>query len=728
MKQVRLVWFTALCVLFHAVSYANTYYLSSAGNDSNSGLSVANAWKTISKLNTIDFEPGDSVLFEGGSVFTGNLLLEAEDAGTPSSPIFISSYGAGRAIISAGNSYGIKAYNCAGFRISNLDVEGSGATVNNAIGIDIYMDVASDLSYLRIDSCNVNGFKDYGIQLGCWDTNAGFRDVRVTHVNSFGNGSGGMYSFGFNTLMNHEDVYVGYSSFHDNKGRTDVTNTNTGNGIVLSGIENAMIEYCEAYNNGENNSNALGGPVGIWFYLVKNGVIQYCESHHNHTGTLDGGGFDLDGGSQNCIIQYCYSHDNAGPGYLMAEYGSNVPFTGNIIRYNISQNDARKSSAGAIMFSGADDNNRILQSQVHNNTIFLNAANVQDGTPAAVKLIGNKFSDVKLSNNIFYTSGAVHFVNADMDVDSSMLHFLYNDYYSGTSEPSFVWAWTTYNSLSAWKTAAITQERRGSTQSGLEVDPLLLSAGNGGTVGLAQLNQMPVHLSGYKLRAGSPVHDAGINMTLLTSSGIGTQDFFGNPPFTGISQDIGAHECNNCNAALPLPVVSLSVRRLRDEVVALSWTASDPSDVKIYTPEYSLNGKDFYAMSSVNADGFTTSYLFNDSSYNGAERFYRLRVVQKNGQESYSNVVAIGGKNKEAGLSMSVISRTDSWRLLVKSPFRQRVMFSIINANGQLIHKEARTVEEGASYHEFTLPTAGGLYFLNAIDAAGRPVTVVVHQ
>lgn len=727
MKQSKYC-FTLLCLLFHCLCNAATYYVSSAGNDSNSGFSIANAWKTISKLNTIDFQAGDSVLFEGGTVFTGNLLLGAEDAGTSSSPLFIGSYGVGRATIAAGNSYGIKAYNCAGFRISNVNIQGSGATLNNAIGIDIYMDVATNLSYIRIDNCNVSGFKIQGIQFGAWATNAGFRDVRITYVNSYNNGGGGMSSFGFNNVINHKDVYVGNSSFHDNKGRTDVTNTNTGSGIVLSGIENATIEYCEAYNNGENNSYPPGGPVGIWFYLVKNGVIQYCESHHNRTGTADGGGFDIDGGSQNCIIQYCYSHDNAGPGYLMAEYGSNIPFTGNIVRYNISQNDARKSSAGAITFWGVDDNNKILQSQVYNNTIFLNDVNVQDGTPAAVKLIGNKFSGVKLSNNIFYTSGAVRFINADMNVDSSMLHFLYNDYYSASGQPSFFWASNNYNNLNWWKAVAATQERRGIFQSGLEQDPHLFSPGNAGTAGLAQLHQLPLLLSAYKLQTGSVMNDGGININLLSLSGPGTQDFFGNAPFIGISQDIGAHECADCYAVLPAAAVTLTACRVRDDMVVMSWTASDPSAVKSYTPEYSTNGKDFYPLSAINADGVTILYLFNDSSYNGADRYYRLRVVQKNGKETYSYVVGVAGKNKAVRLSMSIISKTDSCRLLIKSPVSQRVIFSVINSNGQLVHKETRIVQEGTSYQQFMLPPAGGLYFLHAIDAIGNPATAVVHH
>jgi hypothetical protein len=77
MKHAGKCCFILLFVLIHCLCNAATYYVSSSGNDSNSGLSVANAWRTISKLNTIDFSPGDFVLFEGGTVFPGNLLLGA---------------------------------------------------------------------------------------------------------------------------------------------------------------------------------------------------------------------------------------------------------------------------------------------------------------------------------------------------------------------------------------------------------------------------------------------------------------------------------------------------------------------------------------------------------------------------------------------------------------------------------------------------------------------------
>jgi hypothetical protein len=728
MKRVLKGCFVLCCIVLSQFVSANTYYLSAWGNDNNSGLSASDAWRTIQKLNTIDLQPGDSVLFQGGYSFPGNIYLDADDAGTAAQPVFIGSYGTGKATILAGNGIGIQGYNCAGLRISTLQITGAGVNANSGRGIDLYMDVHYDLSFIRIDNCDISGFRGYGIQFGCWDTNFGFNDVRVTYTNSFNNGSGGMISYGFNDVINHKNFYVAYSTFHDNKGRPDVTNTNTGNGIVLSAIENAAIEYCEAYNNGEYNANPAGGPVGIWFYLVKNGLIQYCESHHNNTSTIDGGGFDIDGGSQNCIIQHCYSHDNAGAGYLMAEYGASVPYSGNIIRYNISQNDARKGSSGAIAFWGVDNSHRITQSQVYNNTVYLNADNVVSGTPSAVKLMGGNFSQVKLSNNVFCTQGAVHVLSADVAVDSSALHFLANDYYNSGGILTFQWGGNLYYSLQAWKNAAITQERRGIAHYGLSADPLLVAPGAGGNVGIAQLTQLSTYLQGYRLQQNAIALDAGLDVAMTLGLNVGARDFFGNAPRYGASQDIGAHECSDCYVVLPQRSIWLNAQKQQD-YIDVSWGANDESHIAAYIPEFSNNGFDFTKLDSIKAGGFIATYALRDRAYFLHERFYRVQVVQKNGARFYSKTVSVHN-DAQPGLDLAFARLADGPAVIFTSDVQQVIELHLYTTEGRLVHKENRSVAQGISYYKLGKRIAAGIYILHATMPSGqsRIVRVVVSE
>lgn len=74
---------------------ATTYYLSSAGNDSNNGTSQATAWRTIGRLQQVgtSLQPGDQVLFERGGTFSGHFTINSN--GSAAQPIVIGSYGSG---------------------------------------------------------------------------------------------------------------------------------------------------------------------------------------------------------------------------------------------------------------------------------------------------------------------------------------------------------------------------------------------------------------------------------------------------------------------------------------------------------------------------------------------------------------------------------------------------------------------------------------------------------
>jgi hypothetical protein len=51
---------------------AVTYYVSAAGNDAYAGTSPQSAWRSIARVNAVDLNPGDRILFEGGRTFGVN--------------------------------------------------------------------------------------------------------------------------------------------------------------------------------------------------------------------------------------------------------------------------------------------------------------------------------------------------------------------------------------------------------------------------------------------------------------------------------------------------------------------------------------------------------------------------------------------------------------------------------------------------------------------------------
>ena len=53
------------------------YYVSSTlGNDQNDGLSIESPFKSIDKLNSMEFNPGDSIYFKSGDYWEGMFWLK----------------------------------------------------------------------------------------------------------------------------------------------------------------------------------------------------------------------------------------------------------------------------------------------------------------------------------------------------------------------------------------------------------------------------------------------------------------------------------------------------------------------------------------------------------------------------------------------------------------------------------------------------------------------------
>jgi hypothetical protein len=95
MKKTRL--FLLGAVLFSATLFAQTtYYVSSSqGNDNNNGTSQSSPWKTLSKVNSFNFQPGAKILFRKGDSWIGSASLNVSKNGNSSNPITFSSYGTG---------------------------------------------------------------------------------------------------------------------------------------------------------------------------------------------------------------------------------------------------------------------------------------------------------------------------------------------------------------------------------------------------------------------------------------------------------------------------------------------------------------------------------------------------------------------------------------------------------------------------------------------------------
>ena len=83
-----------LSLITCSIGWSATYYVDATnGNDSNNGTSKSTPWKTISKVNSSRFNPGDQILFKRGETWREQLIVPS--SGSPGSPITFGAYGSG---------------------------------------------------------------------------------------------------------------------------------------------------------------------------------------------------------------------------------------------------------------------------------------------------------------------------------------------------------------------------------------------------------------------------------------------------------------------------------------------------------------------------------------------------------------------------------------------------------------------------------------------------------
>jgi hypothetical protein len=500
-------------------SKGSCYYVSLSGNDANSG-SKSRPWKTLGKINRTDFQPGDTILFEGGSVFAGTLIFDSLDSGVDGKIVTISSYGNGRAVIDGAGSEGIIVRNCKYFIISDLIVKGLGRKDGNvADGVFI-----TQSGNFNIDSLELFGFQHSGLHIRICS------DVRITNVYAHDNGFAGIHITGstisdpFN--YDNKNVYIGYCVAENNPGDPTVLDNHSGNGILASSVSNGTIEYSSASDNGWDMPWTGNGPVGIWIWDCTNFLIQYCISYDNKTtaGAGDGGGFDFDGGVSNSIIQYCLSYSNQGAGYGLFEFGATKPWENNIVRYNISINDGI-INGGSLAVWRSETGGTMRNCEIYNNTFYNNT-----GRGNAIAFLNN-WPGFKFRNNIFIYKNS--FLVPGQKIVSEL--FQSNCYYSLSGDQTIAG----YGNLLEWAQTT-GNEKLNNSVLGLYTDPGLNNPETFLLTDPLKLN--PVNLFPYYLNPGSPLIDRGLDLMKVFNLGSVAKDLAGTSLPQGAGYDIGALE------------------------------------------------------------------------------------------------------------------------------------------------------------------------------------------
>lgn len=356
---------SSLCIFAFAEDEKNYYYIDSIdGNDADSGLTEAEAVKTIAGLKDLYIGPGTHFLFRKGGEYECEVTLTCD--GTKDNPIVISSYGEGEKPIlyTNKNTEVFRLFDCSYLTLSDLHIK---APNGGGIWIDTYNRTSVGITIDNIYFEDMQNYKvhsrdnlSYGaataraaVMVKGLPANSRYavNDLTITNCEVYNCANGFLIWGSWNDSQtpwceNEEDIDPVYNTgllikgcyFHEMDAEA----------VIVGMCDGALVTHCRAINCCQGEGIDENGDIeyftaAMWFWGSENSTIQYCEiAGQKNVG--DGMAVDFDSHTNNCTYQYIYSHDNM---RFMCNNPNYSGHHGNTVRYCLSVNDnvARSTTA-----------------------------------------------------------------------------------------------------------------------------------------------------------------------------------------------------------------------------------------------------------------------------------------------------------------------------------------------------------------------------------------------
>lgn len=173
---------------------------------------------------------------------------------------------------------------------------------------------------------------------------------------------------------------------------------------------------------------------------------------------------------------------------------------------------------------------------------------------------------------------------------------------------------------------------------------------------------------------------------------------------------------------LPVTMIGLKAEPVGDEVL-VTWSTLSEEGSERFLVERAGADQEFGVIGMVPASGYSNhaiNYRTWDSSPLSGMNYYRLRQVDLDGSEHFSDVVSVN-RRSSIGLAMHPVPATDrltlNWTRSEDARFRAQIM----DASGRMIREQALPGTSEAQSHSISLNGLdAGSYLLQVVDDSGR--------
>ena len=524
----------SLCIIMCANVNAAPYYISNSGNDANNGTSPATPWKTIAKINSHVFSPGDSVFFKRGDQWREKLTIPS--SGSLAKYIYFGPYGAGpQPKIVGSTSLNAWTLTTGNIWVSNSTVIDPASLSGK--GSIFFQEKSGKASWGRVEKTSLGLLTQeydwtwsgsYIYIYAPTDPNTRYNGVEVAQRDvgiSLNNKE-------YLTIDNLEIAYLGSQGISEvyptsvlhglNIYRCSTHHTNVKNGPVGCGLSlwhsDMNILYDTSYDNGRRN---IALDTYASSVTVQNVKAQFCYLYHGFHTT----GFDIISANPN-MTNYDISFNTIFEDLTetldeVESFTSNGIFvsnqgTGTVTHINIHNNIISNNTSAGI------DINNVDQDSVYNNTIYGVCPHSMAG--AAIWNEGSKTHSV-IRNNVSYNNSAAGSAYSNLLItnDGGVVSSDYNLFFNAVPTNKLVQCKGTGYNQSQWATYKTASSQ--DTHSLTPANPLFVSSTNlhlqsgssaintGTFVGMTFFGSGP-DLGAFESGNSTPVANAGADQSI----------------------------------------------------------------------------------------------------------------------------------------------------------------------------------------------------------------------
>jgi len=233
-----------------------------------------------------------------------------------------------------------------------------------------------------------------------------------------------------------------------------------------------------------------------------------------------------------------------------------------------------------------------------------------------------------------------------------------------------------------------------------------LSISSVGVDGPRQADGSLPNLSFLKLTTASRLINAGINVGL---------------PYVSTAPDLGAFE-NGLAVIVPVTLMDFSAIAKPNKTSLLQWKTATELNSDYFVIERGTDGSTFAQVAIVNANGNSNSvinYQMTDNLPSNGVNYYRLKMVDADGQFQYSNIVSVTFKSTIAGnvVIVSSTSSHDHFEININSSKAQPVNYAVYDAGGKMIYTAGASLQNGLNNINKNMSLPGGVYYFKLMTS-----------